>query len=228
MVGLISLKDRKPDELSGGEQQRTALARSIAPGPELILLDEPFSNLDAGLRHATREEVRTLLKKAGMSAVLVTHDQEEALCFADRLSVMRNGHIEQTGAAEDVYHRPQTPFVAKFLGKTNLIAGKAREKYADTPLGRFVLNRQAAGKVLLSIRPEQFVMGQSDEAQAHEEQGKIVTREFKGHDLTYRVQIGERDYFVQTDYRCTFQVGDRVHLRAVEPAVVVKEVEKFR
>ena len=100
MVSMTAFKDRKPHELSGGQQQRVALARSIAPSPKLILLDEPFSNLDAGMRHSTREEIRTLLKEAGMSAVVVTHDQEEALCFADRLGVMQDGRIEQIGIPE--------------------------------------------------------------------------------------------------------------------------------
>ncbi|MCZ6679644.1 MAG: ABC transporter ATP-binding protein [Candidatus Poribacteria bacterium] len=222
MVGLAPLKDRKPHELSGGEQQRVALARSIATSPKLILLDEPFSNLDAGLRHATREEVRTLLKRTGMSTVLVTHDQEEALSFADRLAVMQGGRIEQIGAPETVYHRPQTPFVADFLGKTNLITGEAEGDYAETPIGRFRLDRAVTGKVLLSLRPEHLTMSVSNNGQG----GKIVLREFKGHDLTYRVQIGEQDYLVQTDYRCPFQVGDWVQLRAVEPTVIVEGKEE--
>ncbi len=222
LVDLISIKDRKPHELSGGEQQRVALARSIAPGPELILLDEPFSNLDAELRHTTREEVRGLLKKTGMSAVLVTHDQEEALCLANRIAVMQNGRIEQIGTPESIYHRPQTPFVAEFLGKTNLIAGEAKGDCADTPLGRLPLDCHAVGKVLLSIRPEHLAIEHSNEVHPTGLRGKIVMREFKGHDLTYRVQIGEHSYFVQTDHRCPFKVDDQVQLRAVETAVVIR------
>lgn len=93
MVGMTVFKDRKPSELSGGQQQRVALARAIAPGPKVVLLDEPFSSLDAGLRQATRDEVRHLLKASGIASVLVTHDQEEALSFADRLGVMRSGQL---------------------------------------------------------------------------------------------------------------------------------------
>ncbi len=223
MVGLTAFKDRKPHELSGGQQQRVALARSIAPGPKLILLDEPFSNLDAGLHHSTREEVRTLLKDTGMSAVLVTHDQEGALCFADQLAVMQNGHIEQIDTPEAVYHRPQTSFAADFLGRTNLIPSHASEGYADTPLGRFEIDQAAQGKVLLSIRPEHLLMVQPETADRSGSVGEIIMREFKGHDLTYRVKVGTENYVVQTDYRCPLQVGDRVTLRAVEPAVVVKE-----
>ena len=223
MVSMTAFKDRKPHELSGGQQQRVALARSIAPSPKLILLDEPFSNLDAGMRHSTREEIRTLLKEAGMSAVVVTHDQEEALCFADRLGVMQDGRIEQIGIPETVYHRPETPFVADFLGMTNLIDGEAKGDCAETPLGKFQIAPSACGRVLLSIRPEHLVMVQSDEASRSNGVGEIVMRDFKGHDLTYRVRIGTRNYVVQTDYCCPLQVGARVVLQAVEPAVVVKK-----
>ena len=225
MVGMTPLKDRKPHQLSGGQQQRVALARSIAPSPKLILLDEPFSNLDAGMRHSTREEIRALLKNAGMSAVFVTHDQEEALCFADRLAVMQEGHIEQIGEPETVYHPPQTPFVADFLGATNLITGEAEGNCAETPLGKFRIAPSARGKVLLSIRPEHLVMVQPETAGYSNGVGEIVMREFKGHDLTYRVKIGTKDYVVQTDYCCPLQVGAQVTLQAVEPAVVVKQNE---
>ncbi len=225
MVGMIPFKDRKPHQLSGGQQQRVALARSIAPSPKLILLDEPFSNLDAGMRHSTREEIRDLLKDAGMSAVFVTHDQEEALCFADRLAVMQDGCIEQIGTPETVYHRPQTPFVADFLGMTNLITGEAAGNCAETPLGRFQITPSARGTVLLSIRPEHLVMVQSDAVSQNNGIGEITMREFKGHDLTYRVKIGAENYVVQTDYCCPLQVGAHVALQAVEPAVVVKQNE---
>ena len=225
MVEMTPFKNRKPYELSGGQQQRVALARSIAPSPKLILLDEPFSNLDAGMRHSTREEIRTLLKDAGMSAVFVTHDQEEALCFADRLAVMQEGRIEQIGIPETVYHRPETPFVADFLGMTNLIAGEAKGNCAETPLGKFQIAPAARGKVLLSIRPEHLVMVQSDTEGQNNGVGEIVMRDFKGHDLTYQVRIGTRNYVVQTDYCCPLQVGAQVTLQAVEPAVVVKQNE---
>lgn len=225
MVGMTVFKDRKPHQLSGGQQQRIALARSIAPSPKLILLDEPFSNLDASMRHSTREEIRGLLKDAGMSAVFVTHDQEEALCFADRLAVMQDGCIEQIGTPETVYHRPQTPFVADFLGMTNLIPGEAAGNCAETPLGRFQITPSARGRVLLSIRPEHLVMVQSDAVSQNNGIGEITMREFKGHDLTYRIKIGAENYVVQTDYCCPFQVGAHVALQAVEPAVVVKQNE---
>ena len=223
MVGLAEHRERKPHDLSGGEQQRVALARSIAPSPKLILMDEPFSNLDAGLRQSTRGEVRQLLKDAGMSALLVTHDREEALSFADRVAVMEKGRLEQTGAPESMYNHPKTPFVADFLGKTNLIPGDARGDCAETSLGRFKLDCHAQGRVLLSIRPEHLEMIHATAGEKNAKLGKIIEREFKGHDLTYRVQIEGKDYFVQTDYRCPYQIGDWVQLKAVEPSVVLNE-----
>lgn len=223
MVGLADFRDRKPYDLSGGEQQRAALARSIAPSPKLILLDEPFSNLDAGLRQSTRREMRQLLKDTEMSAILVTHDREEALSFADRVAVMEDGRLKQTDTPEAVYNRPKTPFVAEFLGKTNLISGDARGDCAETDLGKFKLDCHAHGKVLLSIRPEHLEMVHDTTGEKDAQLGKIVEREFKGHDLTYRVQIEGEDYFVQTDYRCPYQIGDWVKLKAVEPGVVLGE-----
>ncbi len=115
LVGLAGFEHRKPHALSGGQQQRVALARAIAPRPRLLLLDEPFSNLDALLRQEMRERVREMLKQEGMTALLVTHDQEEALSFADRVAVMQNGRIDQIGTPEAIYATPRTLFVAQFL-----------------------------------------------------------------------------------------------------------------
>jgi len=158
MVGLNDFENRRPQHLSGGQQQRVALARALAPEPELILLDEPFSNLDALLRQETREEVRQLLKDKGMSAVLVTHDQQEALSFADRLAVMRGGQIDQVGTPEAVYDHPRTLFVAQFLGRTNLLLSRARGPEADTPLGPVPLAEEAEGTVMVSLRPEHLTL----------------------------------------------------------------------
>ncbi len=223
MVGLAEFQSRRPHDLSGGEQRRVALARSIAPSPEIILLDEPFSGLDDPLRQSTREEVRKLLKKAGTSAILVTHDQDEALSLADRVGVMRRGKLEQTGTPEDLYHRPNTPFVASFLGKTNLVSGQGEGDWAETSLGRVKLDCYVRGKLLLSVRPEHLIMTKTDSAQTGRGAGCIVAREFKGHDLTFTVQFAGSDYFVQTDYRSTCKVGEWVRLATVEPAVVLEQ-----
>ena len=220
LVGLDGYEARQPHELSGGQQQRVALARTLAPAPRLILLDEPFSNLDALLRQTTREEVRTILKQAGMTAVLVTHDQEEALSFADRVAVMRNGCIEQMGTPEEVYYQPRTLFVAQFLGRTNLLLSEADGWEAETPLGRLALNRAATGSVLLSLRPEHLTLEAPDATNGPI--GEVVAREFKGHDITFRVRCAAAEYLVHTHNRMPFRPGDPVHLRALEPAVVLE------
>ncbi len=220
MVGLSTLEDRRPQHLSGGQQQRVALARTLAPEPEVILLDEPFSNLDALLRQETRQEVRRLLKDKGMSAVLVTHDQEEALSFSDRLAVMRGGQIDQVGTPEGVYYRPRTLFVAQFLGRTNLLLSQAAGTEADTPLGHVQLDREAEGTVLVSLRPEHLTLTAPETSNGPI--GTIMGRAFKGHDITYRVRCEGSDYLVHTDNRVSFESGDTVAIRSLEPAVVLE------
>ncbi len=219
-VGIAHLHERMPHHLSGGEQQRVALARSLATQPKLLLLDEPFSSLDAGLRQATREEVRALLKTAGISVVLVTHDQEEALSFAERLAVMNSGTLEQLGTPEDVYRRPKTVYVANFLGKTNIVETHVKAGIAETPFGNLRFDMSDTPRVLLSIRPEYITMHPCSPDTGNEAAGYIVAREFKGHDFTYCVEVQGESYFVQTDYRCSFQVGDRVTLKTVEAVVI--------
>lgn len=224
MMGLRDYQHRSPHELSGGQQQRVSLARAIAPMPKIIMLDEPFSNLDAVLRQSTRNEVRSLLKKAGMSALLVTHDQEEALSFADRIAVMNEGRIEQIGTPEEVYYRPKTPFVAQFLGKTNLITAEADGEYAATDFGTVKLDRPAHGKVLLSIRPEHLTLVNADEQTPLSESGEVVSKDFKGHDITYRVRIRTRECLVHTDNLLNVEAGDRVIVSPLEKAVVLEDI----
>ncbi len=223
LVGLGGFEARKPHALSGGQQQRVALARAMAPRPRLLLLDEPFSNLDALLRQEMRERVRDLLKREGMTALLVTHDQEEALSFADRVAVMQNGRIDQTGTPEEIYATPRTLFVAQFLGRTNLLLTQADGEEADTVLGRLRLNRAVHGSVLLSIRPEHLALAATPDNAASLE-GTILGREYRGHDITYRVQLGGIDCLVHTDNRTRFGPGDTVWVRALEPAVVLERV----
>lgn len=220
MVGMTNLQSRLPHHLSGGEQQRVALARAIIARPKLLLLDEPFSSLDPGLRQSTREEVRALLKAEGISAVLVTHAQEEALSFAERLGVMKEGTLEQIGTPETVYRYPTTAYVADFLGQTNFIHADIKDGIAETPFGRVKVEGAESGSALLSIRPECLLMITPD-AQRSTKSGRVVGQAFKGHDFTYQVQMEGQQYFVQTDYRCPFQVGDTVTLKA-ESAVAVR------
>jgi len=222
-VGIAHLHARMPHHLSGGEQQRVALARSLATQPKLLLLDEPFSSLDTGLRQATREEVRGLLKTYGISVVLVTHDQEEALSFAERVAVMNSGTIEQIGTPEDVYRQPKTVHVANFLGKTNIIETDIRNGFAETPFGALEIDFPNATDVLLSIRPEHITIEKHVSDTSDENPGRIAAREFKGHDFTYRVEVDGKSYFVQTDYQRHFQVGEAVTLKPLEAVVIENE-----
>ncbi|MBX3142440.1 MAG: ABC transporter ATP-binding protein [Trueperaceae bacterium] len=196
LVGLTVFQARYPHQISGGQQQRVALARALATEPHILLLDEPFSNLDASLRGATRHEVRAILKRTGTTAVMVTHDQEEALSFADRLAVMRDGQLEQIGDPETVYYAPRTAFVANFLGRTNLLRGVARGSVVDTVLGQVRLSRPAEGPVVVSLRPEHLSIAPVATDAPNAPGGaraRVVRREFKGHDTTFELHFSAKD-----------------------------------
>ena len=150
LVGLADKAARMPGTLSGGEQQRVALARALAPEPGVILLDEPFSSLDAGLRWQLRSDVRRLLKGIGVTTILVTHDQDEALTFGDRVAVMRAGTIEQVGSPPDIYRHPASPWVATFVGEANVLDARFGADGADTAIGTGAVDtddRRRAGAV---------------------------------------------------------------------------------
>ena len=158
LVDLAGYDERDIAQLSGGEQQRVALARALAPGPRLLMLDEPLGALDRALRERLMLELRAILKRVGVTAVYVTHDQTEAFAIADRIAVMNKGQIEQVAAPQTVYGRPATPFVARFLGLFNVLAGTAiAAGLVETAIGRLVCVDQlpAAGTPLtLLVRPE--------------------------------------------------------------------------
>ena len=185
LVGLTAFETRFPHQLSGGQAQRVALARALAARPSILLLDEPFSNLDAALRHTTRQDVRQILKSSGITTLLVTHDQEEALAFSDRMVVMRLGQIEQQGTPQDVYLRPSSPFVANFLGHSNLLSGSAQGWTAQIALGQLALSRETHGAVLVSVRPEQLQLAANGEDGMEVE---VVGVEFQGRQTTYRLR----------------------------------------
>ncbi len=190
LVGLEQLARRHPHELSGGEQQRVALARALAPTPEVILLDEPFSNLDAALRTRVRREMRDILVGAGVTALFVTHDQEEALSLADRVAVMREGRIEQEGTPEEVYGRPRTRWVADFLGDAEIVPGTAAGGAVECELGRFPIPRELEGRVDVLVRPESIALGAGPAPgrdRSHE--GVVVAREYYGHDQLVVVEL---------------------------------------
>ncbi len=225
-LGLTALARRRVHELSGGQQQRVALARALAPRPSVVLLDEPFSSLDAGLRERVREDVRRALKEDGVAGVIVTHDQEEALSIADRLAVLNQGRVLQEGPPEEVYRFPKTPFVARFLGHTNLLLGQAQGARARTPLGEAPLAQAAKGPVLLSIRPEHVELLPASDPRGVP--GVVVRRRFKGHDLTFEVAAGGERVRVQTDYRAPWREGDRCRVRVREPAAVLGPFPEVR
>ena len=160
LVGLTDLQDRYPHQLSGGQQQRVALGRALACQPRLVLLDEPFSSLDASLRASVRAEVLNVLRATGTTTVLVTHDQDEALSSADRVAIMRDGLITQEDTPRTVYQRPADPETAAFIGTANLLEGTWDGGTVTTALGRHDLNpgqpAPAKGRVIVLIRPEQL------------------------------------------------------------------------
>jgi putative spermidine/putrescine transport system ATP-binding protein len=156
LTRLEALAERLPRQLSGGQQQRVALARALAIQPRVLLLDEPLSNLDAALRAEVGREIRLLQRESGLTTVMVTHDQDEAMAMADRLVVMRDGRVQQVGTQEDLYERPATPFVAGFIGRSNMVAGVLAD--GAVAAGRAVLRLagryDGAGACTLALRPE--------------------------------------------------------------------------
>ena len=184
LVGMSGLADRMPHELSGGEQQRVALARALAPGPALILLDEPFSNLDATLRDHMRREVRSILKEAGATAVFVTHDREEALAIADLVAVMRTGSVVQVGTPHMLYRSPEDPWVAGFIGEADFVEGIASIGQVETPLGTFPHFGALRGPVQVLVRPEWVHLEKSNAGTA-----TVAAVEFYGHDQLVTIEI---------------------------------------
>ena len=214
LVGLAELGKRRPHQLSGGQQQRVALARALAVAPKLILLDEPFSNLDAKMRVETRQEVRKLLKATGSAGILVTHDQEEALALADRIAVMDQGRVVQIGTPDEIYSNPVSEFVANFIGRSNILTGTADGMSVQTSFGNLPLSRAANGAVSLSVRPEQIMLDADPTSSA-----TVVAREFRGHDQIYWVQEGDKSMVVISGPGAQHPIGSHVRLRICDCVV---------
>jgi iron(III) transport system ATP-binding protein len=190
LVGMRGLERRRVHDLSGGQQQRVALARAVAPTPQLILLDEPFSNLDAGLRERLRDEVREIIKATGVTALFVTHDQEEALSIAESVAVMRAGRIEQQGTPEEVYSRPASAWVAGFLGEVEVLPGEARDGVARCELGTLAAPGSPDGPVRVRVRPESLAVATTAPSGPRDApQAKVVSRRFYGHDQLLELRL---------------------------------------
>ncbi len=163
LMQMFDFRDRKPEQLSGGQQQRVALARALVIKPDVLLMDEPLSNLDAKLRLEMRQVIRDIQKEVGITTIYVTHDQEEAMAISDRIAVMNAGKIQQIGTPQEIYHRPLNQFVATFIGRTNLVPGRYSAENNLITAGGYSfsvrnLNLAADVDVLLSVRPEDLIM----------------------------------------------------------------------
>ncbi len=191
LVGLESQRHSFPHELSGGQQQRVALARALAPGPALILMDEPFSNLDQGLRARLALDVREILKATGTTAILVTHDQAEAFAMADQLAVMFAGQIQQIDTPYRVYHEPCSAEVAQFVGEGTMVAGVRDGHWVETPMGRLPLRAcccradAAREPVRVLLRPDDVVHDDDSPLTA-----TVVAKAFRGADFLYTLRLG--------------------------------------
>jgi iron(III) transport system ATP-binding protein len=212
LVGLAGLEKRYPHELSGGQQQRIALARALAPCPALILLDEPLSNLDVQVRHHLRHEIRQIIKASGISAIFVTHDQEEALAISDRIGVMRRGQMEQLGTPEEIYTKPTSRFVAEFVTQANFLPAKLKGDAWETEIGNFRISvippvQVAEGELM--VREEELELIPHLDA-------PIVVRErqFLGREYRYCLQTDSGKYLhARTGIKTMVPVGSRVNVK---------------
>lgn len=204
MVGVAELADRQPGSLSGGQQQRVALARALAPRPSVLLLDEPFSSLDTNLRADVRSEVTDLLRELAITAIFVTHDQDEAFVLGDEVAVMREGVIVQQAPPAELYANPADPWLAEFVGDAELLPGEALGDVAETPIGRVPLATHTRGPVEVVARPEEIVLTAGEGA-------VVVDVQYHGHDAVTRVRLPD-GYVLRS--RSTgaprFTVGDAV------------------
>lgn len=224
MVRMQTLADRRPGQLSGGQQQRVALARALAFRPEVLLLDEPLSNLDARLRLEMREEIRRICREVGITAVHVTHDREEALSLADLVVVLRDGRVEQQGTPSEVWRRPASRFVASFMGETNLVEGTVASSDASGCLVRTAggtlacatMGLSGGARVTLAVRPESLRIGAVGSIA-----GRCTASAYLGERARHLVEtpLGTLVVF-EADPRTSSRVGETLHLEVDRDAVV--------
>jgi iron(III) transport system ATP-binding protein len=215
LVDLEAHETKMPGQLSGGQQQRVALARSLAPEPDVLLLDEPFSNLDVRLRVEMREEVRRILKRAGVTAISVTHDQEEALSISDRVAIMNDGAIAQVGNPGEVFENPESRFVASFLGQASFLSARVTDERLETGLGSFGRQRlngpiEAYDGAMIDVlvRPDDLQAMPTSEPKAD---GYVVHRQYNGPNFIYRVELHSGDVVhCMHNHVETFEAGQPV------------------
>ncbi len=219
LVELPQLAGRKPGEMSGGQQQRVAVARALAPEPRVLLLDEPLSNLDPSLRERTRRELRSAIRRVGITTVLVTHEQEEAFHLGDRIAVIAGGHLQQVGRAEDLYQRPATRFVAGFIGRSSALAGTVERAEGDTvhvrleagPLwpGLALKPLGVGNRVELIARPEGLIFSAAEARDAVI--GRVAERRYGAPSAIFTIEIEGADTEVEVLAAAdAAQEGDRV------------------
>ena len=223
LVGLSGLENRYPHELSGGQQQRVALARALAPSPALVLLDEPLSNLDVQVRIRLRQELRDILKSAGASGIIVTHDQEEAMAISDRVAVMQAGCVEQFGTPEDIYTQPASKFVAEFVTQANFLSAHRRGQVWETEIGSFELNDNHlfSGKVgsLDEFDGLELMIRQEDLMLKHDDQSSIVIRDrqFLGREFRYCLQTESgKELIARTTPQVALPIGIKAKVYVAE------------
>jgi len=228
LVGLKGLEERYPAQLSGGQQQRVALARALVRNPKVLLLDEPLSNLDAKLREKMRFEIKSLVRRMGITAVYVTHDQAEAMVISDRIAVMNSGRVVQVGTPEDIYGRPANRFVADFIGTMNFLAGEvvrvlqddAHAVYVRTEFGETMLCRTPHSmattpgeKVYASIRPEDVeVFAAPPQSRENLVRGTIVHKAYLGNFLFIFVSVNGNLIRVQVPHHLPQEEGQELYL----------------
>ncbi len=209
---ISSFAKRMPENLSGGQQQRVALARAIVINPNVLLMDEPLSNLDAKLRIEMRSAIRNIQRKFGITTVYVTHDQEEAMSISDRIAVMKDGVIQQIGEPQLIYLRPSNVFVATFIGRTNLVKGKLKDGVISVGNHEIKLSNKSNTEqdIIVSIRPEEFEVSETGSIK-----GRVVDSVFLGLHTHYRVEIdgfGEVDLVDESNLKKTYKPEDRLNI----------------